>query len=216
MKPAFELDAQSRAEAGKGSARALRRDERIPAVIYGKGLKETASISLPKKELSMAFHKGGFFSKLVNIKVGDKVYHTIPRDVQLHPVSDQIEHADFLNVTSESRINVFVPVQFRNVERCAGIKRGGTLNIVRHDLELVTTPDNIPDDIVIDIKEANIGDSIHISMVDLPEGVTPAITDRDFTIATIAGRGGKADKEDEAAEGAEGEGAEEAEATANE
>jgi large subunit ribosomal protein L25 len=122
----------------------------------------------------------------------------IPKDIQLHPVTDRIEHIDFMQVTEKSTIKVRVAVRFLGMDKCVGIKRGGNLNIVRHELELVCNVNNIPRSIEIDISKMNIGDSLHISSVELPEGVSSYITDRDFTIASLAGRGGKQDSEDSA------------------
>ena len=209
MQAAATFEATPRETAGKGAARALRREGRIPAVIYGEG-KPTVSLALKANELNREYYHGGFFSKVVEIKNGKDSFFALPKDIQVHPVNDHILHVDFLQVTEKSTITVLVPVHFRGMEKCVGIKRGGNLNIVRHDLELTCSVNNIPRSIDIDISKMNIGDSLHISAVDLPDGVTPAITDRDFTIATVAGRGGKQDKEDaaestEEAEGAEGE-----------
>ena len=217
MKAATQLTAQARGNAGTGPARALRRDGRSPGIIYGAGMDAPVQISLEARELEKEYHKGFFFNKLAEITVDGKAYHVLPKDLQLHPVTDFIEHADFYSVTKDSRVNVQVPVKFLNQDRCIGIKRGGALNVVRHDIELVCSPEAIPMFIKLDLKEAQIGDSLHISQVTLPEGVEPAITDRDFTIATIAGRlaqveepaaeaasEGEEGAEDGAAEGKEG------------
>lgn len=191
MKVAHAFEAQSRANSGKGAARALRRAGRVPAIVYGLGA-EPVKIDLPIKELTLAYRKGSFYSKIVDIKVDGKTIHALPRDVQQHPVTDVIEHADFQQVDAKSQIHVFVPVKVLNAEKSAGIKRGGVLNLVRHEIELICLPGAIPASIEIDVKDADIGDSIHINAVALPEGVTPAIK-RNFTIATIAGR--KAEEE---------------------
>ncbi len=203
MQTALQFTAEDRKKTGKGEARALRREGRIPAIIYAKG-EEPVNISLEEREVKKAYHKGGFFSKIIGIDAAGKSFHALPKDIQLHPVSDRIEHVDFLKVTDTSEINVLVPVRFLNQEKCVGIKRGGSLNIIRHDLELVCTPKNIPDVIEIDTAALNIGDSVHISQIELPEEVRPAITDRDFTIATVAGRSAKEEAtvdEDAAEEG---------------
>ncbi len=188
MKTATAFAAETRAARGKGGARAVRREGKVPGILYGNDYAPTP-IALPEKELKLAYQKGGFFNKIVTIELDGKKLTALPKALEFHPVSDAIEHADFLKVDETSRIRVMVPVRFLNQDRSIGLKRGGVLNIVRHELELVCAPDKIPSVIEIDVKDANIGHSIHISHVALPEGVTPAITSRDFTIATIAGRG---------------------------
>lgn len=212
MKTAASFTAEARKKAGTGDARALRREGRIPAIIYGAGVENPVQLSLEARPVEKEYHKGFFFNRLVDITVDGKTYHVLPKDLQLHPVTDKIEHADFYSVNKGSAIKVMIPVQFKNTERCIGIRRGGTLNVVRHEVELVCQPENIPQVIELDIKDAKIGDSLHISQIALPEGVTPAITDRDFTIATIAGRqsqeddsSGSADGEDSKAEEKAGE-----------
>ena len=143
-------------------------------------------IALNTKELTKEYTKGGFFSKLVDLQIGKQNVLALPRDIQLHPVTDVIIHADFQRVAKGANVHVFVPVQFINAEKCIGVKRGGILNMVRREVELVCTPENIPDFIVADVANLNIGGSVHINDVKLPEGVKPAIHDRNFTIATIA------------------------------
>lgn len=192
MQAAIAFDAETRETHGKGSSRALRREGKVPANIYGEG-EGNVTVSLPANRLAREYKQGGFFSKIIEIKTGNSSIFALPKDIQLHPVSDVIEHIDFLRVNDDSTIRVQVPVHFLNQDRSIGLKRGGTLNIVRHTLELVCKVTNIPSAIEYDLKDTNIGDSVHISQLDLPEGVTPAITSRDFTVATIVGRGGKAD-----------------------
>ncbi len=187
MKAEIIFEAETRQATGRGAARALRRAGKVPAVLYSKKLKPI-SFALELKELSKEYLKGAFQSKLVEIKLDGKSYHALARDLQLHPVSDQIEHADFLQVDESSRIAVEVPIKIVGAQKSRGIKMGGTLNMVRHTVELLCSPANIPTKITVDVSNATIGDSIHISQVDLPEGVTPTITDRDFTLVTIAGR----------------------------
>lgn len=185
MSQRLELQAETRAIAGTGTARALRREGKVPAIIYGGG-GEDVKIALNTKELTKEYGKGGFFSKLVDLKVGKESILALPRDIQLHPVSDMIIHADFQRVAKGAKVHVFVPVQFINADKCIGVKRGGILNMVRREVELVCAPENIPDFIIADVANLNIGGSVHIGDVKLPEGVTPAIHDRNFTIATIA------------------------------
>jgi large subunit ribosomal protein L25 len=191
MKVAHSFEAASREGSGKGAARALRRENRVPAIVYG-GHSEAIKISLPVKEMTLAFHKGSFFNKIVDIRVDGKVIHALPRDVQLHPLTDMIEHADFQQVTDEQTIHVMVPVKVVGADRSVGIKRGGVLNLVRHEIEMICRAANIPDEIEINVADLNIGGSIHIVDVPLPEDAKPAIK-RNFTIATIAGR--KAEEE---------------------
>lgn len=201
---ATEFKAERRDRAGKGAARALRRAGRVPAVIYG-DKKDPISISLPYKETEMAIQAGGFLSHILTIDVdGDKV-QVIPRDYQLDVVRDFPMHVDFLRVSSTTKITVGVHVEFLNEETCPGLKRGGALNIVRRDIEVECPATSIPEAIEVDLAEADIGDSIHISAVQLPDGVVPTITDRDFTIATIAAPAGynddeEGEEEDEASE----------------
>jgi large subunit ribosomal protein L25 len=181
------LSAEKRQGVGTGSARALRREGKVPAIIYG-GKGEEVSIALNAKELTLEFMKGHFSSKVVDLQIGKESIHVLPRDVQLHPVTDVVLHADFLRVTDDTKITAQVPVHFLNQETCPGIKKGGVLNIVRRDVELACSARNIPEYLEVDLAELEIGDSIHISHITLPKGSVPTITDRDFTIATLAGR----------------------------
>jgi large subunit ribosomal protein L25 len=128
----------------------------------------------------------GFFTHLFDVKVGDESYHVLPRDVQFDPVTDVPLHVDFLRVSKELRVTVAVPVEFINAEKSPGLKRGGMLNIVRHQIEVQAGAEEIPEHITVDLSGYDLGDSIHISSVKLPAGVSPTITDRDFTVATIA------------------------------
>jgi large subunit ribosomal protein L25 len=128
---------------------------------------------------------GHFMNSIVNIEIGGKTVRTLPKDVAFHPVTDRPTHVDFLRLTGDSKVEVAVPVVFINEEASPGLKKGGVLNIVRHELELVCASDSIPEEIQIDVTGRDVGESIHISDVTLPKGVTSAITDRDFTIATL-------------------------------
>jgi large subunit ribosomal protein L25 len=185
MTAIITLAAEKRDRAGKGAARATRRAGRVPAVIYG-GKQEPLLISLDPKLLSKELHKPGFFAKLVDISIDGATHRTLPRDVQFHPVTDQAEHVDLLRVTGDTKITVEVPVVFDNADKSPGLRRGGMLNIVRHEVELLCAADSIPDRIHVDLEGFDIGDSVHISHIKLPEGTRPTITDRDFTVATIA------------------------------
>lgn len=184
MSDTLNLPAETRERAGKGASRALRRDGRVPAVVYG-GNEEPLSIHVEQKELVRQLGTGHFFNSIVEIEVGGKKVRTLPKDVAFHPVTDRPLHADFLRLSKDANVHVNVPVVFINEELSPGLKRGGVLNIVRHELELVCAADKIPDDISIDVTGFDVGASIHISHVTLPAGSASAITDRDFTIATI-------------------------------
>lgn len=193
------LIAEPRERVGKGTSRALRLDGRTPAVIYG-DKKEPITISLEAKEVSKAMHTGSFMSTVYTVQVGKTKHNVIPRDLQLHPVKDTPVHVDFLRVSAKSLIAVNVHVNFLNEEECIGITRGGILNVVRHEVELLVPAGNIPESIEVDLTKFDIGSSIHISDFDLPKGAKATITDRDFTVATIASPGGSTedDSEDEA------------------
>jgi len=201
-----QLTAQARDRAGKGVARALRREGRVPAVVYG-DKKSPDLISLAYNEVNRLWNKGSFMSALLDLEIDGKVQRVIPRDVQLDPVKDFVTHVDFLRLGKGATIAVDVPVHFTNEEESPGIKRGGILNIVRHEVELNCPAESIPESIEVDLTGTDIGDSIHISAVKLPAGVTPAITDRDFTIATVAAPAALV-SEDNAAEEGESEGEE--------
>ncbi len=178
------LSAEPRLRAGKGASRAIRRMGRVPGIIYGDG-KDPVTVSLEPRELSRALARPGFFATLVDVSVDGAVHRTLPRDVQYHPVSDAPLHVDFMRVSAGARVTVTVPVSFINHERSIGLRRGGILNIVRHGVEMSCSVDNIPDRLVVDLDGLDIGDSIHIGAVTLPEGSRPTTTERDFTIATI-------------------------------
>ena len=197
MSDTYVLEGQLRERVGKGASRELRRNSMVPAVIYGDN-KDPISIALPYKELSMQIHSGGFMTTLASIKVDGKEHKVLAKDYQLHPVRDFIEHVDFLRVSSKTIVTVEIPVNFENEEECPGLKVGGVLNIVRHTVEVNVPADSIPDGFSIDLTPFDLGDSVNISAVSLPEGVEPTITDRDFTIATIATPAGlKSDEEED-------------------
>ena len=189
MSDTLNLPAETRERAGKGASRALRREGRVPAVIYG-GNEEPVAIHVEEKLLIKQLGTGHFFNSIVEVEVGGKTVRTLPKDVAFHPVSDRPLHADFLRLSANATIHVNVPVVFANEEASPGLKRGGVLNIVRHELELICQADKIPDDIAIDVTGLEVGASIHISHVKLPAGSKSAITDRDFTIATIVAPSG--------------------------
>jgi large subunit ribosomal protein L25 len=184
MSDALTLPAETRERAGKGASRALRREGRVPAVIYG-GKEEPTPIHVEAKELVRLLDTGHFMNSIVEIEVGGKKMKTLPKDVSLHPVTDRPVHADFFRLAKGAKVEVQVPVVFVNEAASPGLKKGGVLNIVRHELELVCDAEKIPSEIEIDVEGKEVGDSIHISEVTLPEGSESAITDRDFTIATL-------------------------------
>ena len=184
MSDTLNLPAETRERAGKGASRALRREGRVPAVVYG-GKEEPLAIHVEEKLLIKQLGTGHFLNSIVEIEVGGKKLRTLPKDVAFHPVTDRPLHADFLRLSKDSTVHVNVPVLFINEEDSPGLKRGGVLNIVRHELELICDANKMPEDIQIDVTGLDIGDSIHISNVTLPTGSVSAITDRDFTIATI-------------------------------
>jgi large subunit ribosomal protein L25 len=179
------LSAETRDRAGKGASRAMRREGRVPAVIYGEK-QEPVMIHVEEKALVKMLSTGHFMNSVVMIDAGNGTTRTLPKDVQFHPVSDRPIHVDFLRIGEHATIHVNVPVVFTDEEASPGIKRGGTLNIVRHELELVCDAAEIPDQIEISLAGLELGDTIHISSVTLPRGVTSAIDDRDYTIASIA------------------------------
>ena len=200
MSEQLTLTAETRDRAGKGASRAMRREGRVPAVIYG-NKQEPLAIHLEEKALVKMMSNGHFMNSVVMIDVGGGQARTLPKDVQFHPVTDRPLHVDFLRISEHSQVTVNVPVRFVNEEESRGLKRGGVLNVVRHELELVCDASEIPDEIVIDLTGYDIGDSIHISNVTLPQGSASAIEDRDFTIATVVAPSGlkQADADDAAA-----------------
>ena len=203
MSDQLTLSAETRDRGGKGASRHLRREGRIPAVIYG-DKKDPISIHLAERDLMKALHTGHFMNSVVMIDGIDGSIRTLPKDVQLHPVSDRPLHVDFLRIGEHSTVHVNVPLRFENEEASPGIKRGGVLSVVRHEVELVVDAAEIPDEIVVDLTGYEVGDSIHISVVTLPKGAHWAIEDRDFTIATITAPSALKSSEGEAAEGDEG------------
>ncbi|TWF54558.1 50S ribosomal protein L25/general stress protein Ctc [Neorhizobium alkalisoli] len=180
----YELKAEARERVGKGSARELRRNGFIPAVIYG-DKQSPIAIALNTNEVTKRIHAGGFMTTIATIDVNGEKISVLPKDYQLDPVRDFTMHVDFLRVSGNTEVNVEVPVHFVNEDKAPGIKVGGVLNIVRHEVELHVPASDIPEFLTVDLTGAKIGDSIHISHVKLPKGARPVITDRDFTIATI-------------------------------
>ena len=197
------ISADLRNRVGKGSARAARRAGKIPAIIYG-DKKQPISIEIEARVMRKIINEPGIFSRLLDINVDNGKHTVLMRDIHFHPVTDDPMHFDFLRVSQSSTVSVSVGVEFINEAICPALKIGGVLNIVRYEVELNCLPTSIPEKIVVDLSEAKIGDSIHISAVELPEGVTPTITDRDFTIATLQSPGGGVkNEEDEEVESTE-------------
>jgi large subunit ribosomal protein L25 len=183
MSTAIKLAATARQRAGKGAARAVRREGRVPAVIYGD---KTAPvmISLDPRDVMREASKAGFFTRLYDVEVDGKAHRVLPRDIQFHPVNDKPEHVDFQRVGETTRVRVEVPVKLENLEKSPGVKRGGVVNLVRHAVEVWAMPGNIPSRIAIDMAGLDIGDSIHIEAIKLPEGVKPTIA-RNFTVVAL-------------------------------
>jgi large subunit ribosomal protein L25 len=216
MSEQLTLPAETRDRAGKGASRALRRDGRVPAVVYGQK-KDALSIHVEEKLLSKMLSSGHFMNSVVMIEVGGKPTRTLPKAIDFHPVSSRPVHVDFLRISEHTKVNVAVPMRFDNEDGSPGLKRGGVLNVVVHELEIVCDAAHIPSEIHVPLDGLEIGDSVHISEVKLPEGVVPANTDEDFTVATVVAPSAmKAEEEEEAApegevptvgeEGEEGEG----------
>lgn len=208
------MSAETRDRVGKGAARAVRRAGRVPAVIYG-DKKDPVTISLEPRELRKQLNTGSFFATVYAVEIdGGDNERVLPRDVQFHPVKDETMHVDFLRVSKLTRTNVMVQCNFINEEESPGLTRGGMLNVVRHEIEVICGVDDIPDQFEMDLTGLDIGDSIHASVLALPDGVELVIADRDFTIATIAAPILKTEEEEEeeaaaaaaTAEGEEGEG----------
>jgi len=207
MSQSVDMSAEMRERAGKGAARAVRRAGRVPGVIYG-GKEEPSLISVDPRDIRKGLDAGVFFSTIYNLKIGDETVRVIPRDLQMHPIKPLPEHVDFLRVSADTQITVEVTVHFLNEEECPGLKRGGVLNIVRHEVEVSCGVDNIPQGFDLDLTGLDIGDSLHASKLALPQGVELTITDRDFTIATIAAPTVVAEEEAEAEAAAAEEGEE--------
>jgi len=184
MSDQLTLTAETRDRAGKGASRHLRREGRVPAVIYG-DKKEPVSIHLNERELMKALNTGHFMNSVVMIEGTGAAIRTLPKDVQLHPVTDRPLHVDFFRIGEHSTVHVNVPLHFVDEELSPGLKRGGVLSIVRHEIELIVDAAHIPDQIVVSMKGFDVGESVHISSVTLPTGAKLAIEDRDFTVATI-------------------------------
>lgn len=206
------MTAQMRDRAGKGAARATRRAGRVPAVIYG-GKQDPKIISLDPRDVVKGVNSGAFFSTIFDIEMEEGKERVLPRDMQVHPINDMPQHVDFLRVTADTKVTVEVPVNFLNEEESPGLKRGGVLNVVRYAIEVICSAENIPTSFDLDLAGLDIGDGLHAASLDLPDGIELSISDRDFTIATIAAptvaeeeTTSEGEEGEEGEEGAEGEG----------
>lgn len=210
MSEQSDIAAVKRDRAGKGAARAVRREGLVPAVVYGEN-KEPSMISLDPRVIMKGLNQGYFYNTVFSINVdgGDKE-QALARDVQFHPVSDEPLHVDFLRVGKRTRISVQIPVNFLNDDQAPGIVEGGNLSVVRHEVEVTCRADIIPEQIDVDLTGLHIGDAVRISDITLPEGVEPTLSDRDFMIASIIGAAAEEDldaeiEDDMGEEGEEGE-----------
>ena len=206
MSDQLSISAEPRERAGKGASRALRREGRVPAVIYG-DKKEAIAIHVEARALNKLLGTGHFMNSLIQVELNGVKTRTLPKDVAFDPVSDRPLHVDFFRLAKGAKVQVDIPVVFINQEDSPGLKRGGVMNVVRHELDLMCDADHIPDQIEIDVTGLEIGDSIHISDITLPKGAESAITDRDFTIAGVTAPSALKSSDDEAedAEGEDGE-----------
>jgi large subunit ribosomal protein L25 len=201
MSEQLTLPAEARDRAGKGASRALRRDGRVPAVVYGEK-KEPLSIHVEEKLLTKMLHTGHFMNSVVMIDYKGKEHRTLPKSVDFHPVTSRPIHVDFLRIGEHTKVTVAVPVRFDDEDDAPGLTRGGVLNVVQHELEITCDAAHIPNEIHISLAGLEIGDSIHISQVKLPEGVVPSNAEEDFTVATIVAPSAmKAEEEEAAPEG---------------
>lgn len=191
------LNVDVRDRTGKGGAREARRAGRVPGVLYG-GDRAPVSITMDRAQIKKALKAGKFLAHTVTLEYKGERQLVFAQDIQFHPVTDEPQHLDLFRVEADQQIRVSVPVRFTGEGVSPGIKRGGALNIVRHEVALFCPAGDIPEELIIDVSALDIGDTVKISAVALPENVRPTITDRDFTIATITGRGAKESADDKA------------------
>lgn len=209
MSQTYEIVAQERERAGKGVARTLRREGRMPAVVYG-GSKEPVKISLDDNEINTQYNKGHMFTSICELEIDGKSQKVLARDIQIHPVTDRVEHVDFLRVTDKTKLAVNVPVHFINEDKCPGLELKGVLNVTRHEIEVFCLAVNIPEAVEVSLEGIEIGQAVKWSNTVPVKGVSPIIDDRDFTIATMIAPK-KADEPEDEAEEASAEGDAEAE-----
>jgi large subunit ribosomal protein L25 len=198
MSDQLTLPAETRERNGKGASRELRREGRVPAVVYGQKT-DALSIHVEEKLLTKMLQSGHFMNSVVMVEVGGKPTRTLPKAVDFHPVSSRPIHVDFLRISEHTKVHVAVPMRFDNEDASPGLKRGGVLNVVVHELDIVCDAAHIPSEIHIPLDGLEIGDSIHISAVKLPDGVLPTNTDEDFTVATIVAPSAMKSEEEETA-----------------
>lgn len=215
MSDQLTISAEPRERAGKGASRALRSEGRIPAVIYG-DKKDPITIHVEERALNKLLGTGVFMNSLIMVDMNGETTRTLPKDVAFDPVSDRPLHVDFFRLAKGAKVQVNIPVVFVNEEESPGLKRGGVLNVVRFELDLMCDADKIPDQIEVDVTGLEIGDSVHISDITLPDGSVSSITDRDFTIAGVTAPSALKSSDDEAEEGEGEEGEEGAEGEAAE
>ena len=196
------LNVEARNETGKGAARALRKNNFVPGIIYG-GEKNPQAIKVKFNELLRLLKKGRFMSTLIDLGLNDQKEKVICRDVQKDIVKDLPTHIDFMRLSENASINLFIPIRFENQNICPGLKKGGVLTVVRPEVELIVNAKEIPSELVVDLIEFEMGDTINISNIELPTGATPTITGRDFVIANIQAPSGLRSAEDELEEGTE-------------
>lgn len=178
------LNVEVRERTGTGGAREARRAGKVPGILYG-GPKGPVAISVKANEFRKSLQTGQLHGHLVTLKYGDESQPVIAKDIQFHPVTDEPTHFDLLRVEAGSTIRIAVPVHFKNQDVCPGLKAGGSLEIVRHDVELNCPADAIPEELVFDLSNTQLGDTVRIGDITLPKGVSPAIADRDFVLATL-------------------------------
>lgn len=198
----ISLQVEARNETGKGAARALRKNNQVPGIIYGGG-KDPQAIKVKFNELLRLLKKGRFMSTLIDLGLDDKKEQVICRGVQKDVVKDLPTHIDFMRLSENASINLFIPIRFDNQNICPGIKKGGVLTVVRPEVELIVNAKDIPSELVVDLIDFEIGDTINISNIALPKGATTTITGRDFVIANIQAPSGLRSAEDEVEEGTE-------------
>ncbi|MFC0632267.1 50S ribosomal protein L25/general stress protein Ctc [Brevundimonas balnearis] len=195
------LNVDVRSGVGTGGARAARRAGAVPGILYG-GDKAPVAISVNEKDFKKSLYTGKLLGHLVTLKYGDETQPVIAKDVQFDPVSDRPVHFDLMRVDETAPVKIAIPVHFKNLEDAPFNRQGGSLEIVRHDVEILVRADRIPEELVVDLAERQMGDTIRMSDIALPEGAAPTITDRDFVIATIkVSSAAKAEAADEAAQG---------------
>ncbi len=195
------LNVEVREQTGTGATRSVRRSGKVPGVLYG-GAKDPVAIAVPANEFRKALYTGKLLGHLVTLKYGEETQPVIAKAIDMHPVTDEPWHFDLYRVDEHQQIKISVPVHFINHEESPGLKRGGTLNVVRHDVELSCPADAIPEELIFDLTGLDIGDTIRISGFNLPKGVEPTV-DRDFVIATLAGTSAQAAQDAAADAGSE-------------